>query len=71
MSIVVSSRMLVKRKSISRILIKNSEFCSTISLTKANEFFTVYSLLVKDFKIDTGELGTRYFKFCCQPRKTC
>ena len=35
---------------------KNSESYSRISSAKANESFTVYSLLVKDFKI-----GTRNF----------
>ena len=53
MSIVSSSEMLIKRESTSRLPIKNSESCSTISSTKAKEFFTVYSLLVKDFKIET------------------
>ena len=35
---------------------KNSESCSTIFLAKANESFTSYSLLAKDFKA-----GTRNF----------
>ena len=50
--------MLVKRESTSRLPIENSESCSTISSAKANEPFTVYSLLVKDFKT-----GTRSFAF--------
>ena len=48
--------MLVKRESTSRLLIKNSEFCSQISLEKTNKSFALYSLLVKDFKV-----GTRLF----------
>ena len=56
MSIVSSSGLLVKRESTSRLPIKNSEPCSTIYSAKANETLTVYSLLVKDFKI-----GTRNF----------
>ena len=56
MSIVSSSGMLVKRESTSRLPIKNSESCSTISSAKVKESFTVYSLLIKDFKI-----GTRNF----------
>ena len=35
---------------------KNSESCSIISSAKTNESFTVYSLLIKTFKI-----GTRIF----------
>ena len=53
MSIVSSSGMLVKRESTSMPPIKISESCSTISSAKGNESFTVYSLLVKDFKICT------------------
>ena len=45
------NEMLVKSQSTSRLPIKNSESCSTISAAKANESFTVFSLLVKDFKI--------------------
>ena len=43
--------MLVKRESTSKLPIKNSESCSTIFSSKVNESFTVYPLLVKDFKI--------------------
>ena len=56
MSIVSSSGTLVKRESTFRVSIKNSESCSAIFPEKANESFTVYSVLVQDFKI-----GTRYF----------
>ena len=56
MSIVSSSGMLVNREWTSRLPMKNWESCSTISSAKTNESFTVYSLLVKDFKI-----GTRNF----------
>ena len=48
--------MLVKRESTSRLAIGNSEFCSIVSLAKAYESFTAYSLLVKNFNI-----GTRNF----------
>ena len=54
MLIVCSSGMSVKRESISRLPIKIVASCSTISSAKANESYTVYSLL--DFKI-----GTRNF----------
>ena len=57
MSIVSSSGILVKRESTSRLPIKNSESCSTISSAKAKESFTIYSLLVKDFKIGTRNFG--------------
>ena len=56
MSIVSSNGMLVKRKSTSRLPIKNSESSSTISSAiKANESFTAYPLLVKEFKIGTRD----------------
>ena len=48
--------MLVKRESTSRIPIRNSESCSTIFPAKTSGSFTVYPLLVKDFKV-----GTRNF----------
>ena len=51
MPVVSSSRILAKRKSTSRLLMKHSESCSTISAGKANESFTVYPLIVKVFKI--------------------
>ena len=50
MSIVYSSKMLVKRESTSRFPRKSSESCSTISSTNAYKCFTVNSLLVKDLK---------------------
>ena len=59
-SIVFSSEMLLKRKSISRLPLKNSESCSTISSAKTNEYFTVYLLLVKDFKIGTRNFANLY-----------
>ena len=49
--------MLVKRESTSRLLIKNSESCSQISLEKTNTSFALYSLLVKDFKVGTRLLA--------------
>ena len=53
--------MLVNRESTSRIPIKYSESCSTISSAKANAFFTTYSLLVNDLKLDTrnGQKGKK------------
>ena len=51
--IVLSSWMFIKREPKSRLPIKNLEICSSIFSGKANEFFIVYSLPVKDFKIGT------------------
>ena len=56
MLIVFSIGMLGKKDSTSRLPITNSGSCSIISLAKANTPFTLYSSLVKDFKI-----GTRNF----------
>ena len=56
MLVVSLSGMLLKRESTFRLSIKNSESCSTISSAKTNESVTIYSLLVKDFRI-----GTRHF----------
>ena len=50
MSKVSSSGMLVKKESTSRLPMKSAGCCSTISSAKANESFTIYSLLAKDFK---------------------
>ena len=36
---------------------KNSKSGPTISSAKANEFFTVYSLLIKDFKTSTRKFA--------------
>ena len=44
------SGMSVERESTSRLPIKNSESCLTMSSAKASESFTEYSLLVKDVK---------------------
>lgn len=49
--------MLVQGEPISRLLIKNSESCSQISLEKTNKSFALYSLLVKDFKVGTRLLA--------------
>ena len=51
MPIGSSSGILVKRESASRLPIKYSQSCSTISTAKSNESFTIYALLIKDFKI--------------------
>ena len=59
-SIVSSKETLVKRGSTSRIPIKDSESYSIISSAKANVFFAVYWLLVKDFKIDTRNFTNLY-----------
>ena len=58
MSIVSSNEMLVKRESTSRLPKKNSGSCPTIYSVKANEPFTVYTLLVKDFKIGTKNFAS-------------
>ena len=60
MSIVSSNGMLVKKESTSKLSIKNSESCSTISSAKANESFTLHSLLVKDFKVVTKYFADLY-----------
>ena len=63
MSIVSSNGMLVKRKSTSRLPIKNSESSSTISSAiKANESFTAYPLLVKEFKIGTRDFTNSWVR---------
>ena len=61
MSIVSSNGMLVK-ESTSKLSIKNSESCSTISSAKANESFTLHSLLVKDFKVVTKYFADLYVR---------
>ena len=51
MSIVPSSGISIKRKSTSRLPIKNSESFSTTFSAEENKFYTAYLLLVKDFKM--------------------
>ena len=53
MPVVSSVGMSVERQPTSRLLIKHSEACSTVSSAKVNESFTIYSFLVQDFKIGT------------------
>ena len=50
MSIASSRKMLVKRKSTSSLLIKNSESCSKVSLAKVNESFTFAEEIVEQRK---------------------
>ena len=50
--------MFVKRESTSTLPMKNSESCSATSSAKPNESFTLYSLLVKDFKIRTRSVNS-------------
>ena len=50
----VSSRgMLVNKEVISRLAIKQSEFCCSIYLAKSNESLTLYPLEVKSLSIET------------------
>ena len=49
--------MSVERESTSRLPIKNSESCLTMSSAKASESFTEYSLLVKDVKTGLRDLS--------------
>ena len=58
---MVSSRgMLVNNELMSRLAIKQSEFCFSISLAKSNESFTMYSLEVKSLSIGTRNLAILY-----------
>ena len=58
---MVSSRgMLVNNEVMSRLAIKQSEFCCSISLAKSNESLTLYLLEVKSLSIGTRNLVTSY-----------
>ena len=58
---MVSSRgMIVNNEVISRLAIKQSEFCCSISLAKSNESLTLYSLEVKCLSIGTRNLAILY-----------
>ena len=58
---MVSSRgTLVNNEIISRLVIKQSEFCSSISLAKSNESLTLCSLEVKSLSIGTRNLAILY-----------
>ena len=58
---MVSSRgMIVNNEVISRLAIKQSEFCCSISLAKSNESSTLYSLEVKSLSIGTRNLAILY-----------
>ena len=48
-----------KKKSTSRLSIKDPEPCSTVSFVKGNDSFTAYLLLVKEFKI-VLEISLKY-----------
>ena len=45
--------MLVNKEVISRLAIKQSEFCCSIYLAKSNESLTLYPLEVKSLSIET------------------
>ena len=68
MSIVSSSGSYVKRESTCRLPTKYSGSCSKISSAKLNEHFTVYSLLVNDFKIRTlsGRTSSEKISVTCK-----
>ena len=58
---MVSSRgMLVNNEVMSRLAIKQSEFCCSISLAKSNESLALYSLEVKCLSIGTRNLAILY-----------
>ena len=58
---MVSSRgMLVNNEVMSRLAIKQSEFCRSIPLAKSNEFLTLHSLKVKSLSIGTRNLAILY-----------
>ena len=55
---MVSTRgMFVNNEVMSRLSIKQSEFCCSISLAKSNESLTQYSLEVKSLRIGTRNLA--------------
>ena len=58
---MVSSRgMLVNSEVMSRLAIKQSEFCCSISLAKSNESLTLYFREVKSLSIRTRNLAILY-----------
>ena len=58
---MVSSRgMLVNNEVMSRLAIRQSEFCCSISLVKSNEFLTLYSLEVESLSTETRNLAIFY-----------
>ena len=58
---MVSSRgMIVNNEVMSRLAIKQSELCCSISLAKSNESLTLYSLKVKSLSIGTKNLTILY-----------
>ena len=63
-SMVSSSRISVKSKSISKFLLKLMESCSIISVTKLNKSLTVYLLLVNSSKIGTKFFASLYLGVC-------
>ena len=60
MFMVSSRRMLLNNEVISRLAIKQSEFCCSISLAKSNESLTLYSLEVKSLSKGTRNLAIIY-----------
>ena len=58
---MISSReMLVNNEAMSRLAIKQEEFCCDISLAKSNESLTLYSLEVESLSIGTRDLAIFY-----------
>ena len=57
---VLSRGMLVKNEVMSRLAIKQSKFCCSISLAKSNESLTLYSLEVKSLSIGGRNLVILY-----------
>ena len=60
MFMVSSRRMLVNNEVMSRLAIKQSEFCCSISLAKSNESLTLYTLEVKSLSKGTRNLAIMY-----------
>ena len=57
---VSSRRMLVNNEVVSRLAIKQSEICFSISLAKSKESLTLYSLKVKSLGVGTKNVSILY-----------
>ena len=60
MFMVLSRGMWVNNEVMSRLAMKTSEFCCSISLAKWNESLTLYSLEVKSLSTETRNLPILY-----------
>ena len=60
MFMVLSRWMLVNNVVMSRLAIKQSEFCCNISLAKSNESLTLHSLEVRSLSTGTKNLAILY-----------